>query len=360
MRVRNFALTVALGLAATACVSDDPITAAPNGSNGADSDASVAAVGAPDRPIELGDPNAIQPLDPASLIVDAESIVFDTFDGGSVTLAEADQETIDRLLDAIAPIDAPEYEPGAEADWLASEDVVIGYVDEADNAWAFPVRMLNFHEIVNDQFAGVPVLVSYCPLCGSGVVFDRRLDGQTISFSNTSALHENDMVMVDRETGSYWWQVPGRAVGGEFAGQELEVLPAQTIGWADWLEAHPDTQLLSQLPGRNYARDPFVGYADRVDAGQTPFPVSDEALADGRLSAGTSVVVATIDGETRAWPVSPERQVEDRVGDTDVTVTLDGEVGGTVVRTDDGTPVGTRTSLWFAVVASFPEVTVGS
>ena len=143
-------------------------------------------------------------------------------------LPDASSALIDRLLDAIVPIDDPVYEEASRADeWLKGDDVVVGYFD-AGQAWAYPVRILNFHEIVNDELAGLPALVSYCPLCGSAVVYDRRLDGDVLTFSNTSALYENDLVMVDRQTGTYWWQVPGRGLVGPLAGAELAPLPSFT------------------------------------------------------------------------------------------------------------------------------------
>ena len=106
---------------------------------------------------------------------------------GSVPLDEADAATIDRLLDTIAPIDDPAYEQAAAVDWLEPDDVVIAYVDDDGGAWAFPTRILDRHEIVNDVIGGQPLVVTYCPLCGSGVVYDRRIDGEELRFSNTSA-----------------------------------------------------------------------------------------------------------------------------------------------------------------------------
>jgi hypothetical protein len=219
------------------------------------------------------------------------------------------------------------------------------------------VRILNFHEIVNDQFAEVPVLVSYCPLCGSGVVFDRRLGGEVLSFSNTSALHENDLVMIDRETGSYWWQVPGRALAGPLAAAELEAIASQTTTRREWAQSHPATQVMVRPRLGNYDRDPFVGYQDRVDQGLAPFPVESGALEDERLAPGDRVVVATIDGETRAWPTTPTRSVEDTLAGTTVTVDADGI--GAAVTDSSGNLIATRSSFWFAIVASFPDVTIG-
>ena len=262
-------------------------------------------------------------------------------------LPDASSALIDRLLDAIVPIDDPVYEEASRADeWLKGDDVVVGYFD-AGQAWAYPVRILNFHEIVNDELAGLPALVSYCPLCGSAVVYDRRLDGDVLTFSNTSALYENDLVMVDRAD----WHLlvagararPGGSSGGRRArGRCHRSRPL----WASWREEHPDTLVLARPEGGDYTRDPFIGYAQRVDAGSTPFPVSDEALADDRLSAGTAVVVATIGDETKAWPVAPARSISSTLGPELVEVTTDG-IGGTV-QLPSGGAVPVRVSLWFA------------
>ena len=165
--------------------------------------------------------------------------MFDTFDGGSITLDEANDGDVVRLLDAIPPIDNPAYIDPDTDPWLDDQDLVLGYVDENGQAYAYPHKILNFHEIVNDTLADVPVLISFCPLCRSGVVFDRRLgddlrhDGE-LTFSNTSALFDNDMVMVDRQTSSYWWQVPGRSIVGTLSGAELTVLPSTTTTWDRW------------------------------------------------------------------------------------------------------------------------------
>ena len=142
--------------------------------------------------------------------VPLDEVFFDTFDGGAVPADRIPRpELRARLLDAIPPIDEPVYEDITGAcHWLDPADLVLGYV-AGGQAYAYPFKILNFHEIVNDEIDGVPVLVSYCPLCRSGVVYDRRVAGETLSFGNTSALYESDLVMVDRATGSYWWQGGG-------------------------------------------------------------------------------------------------------------------------------------------------------
>jgi len=214
------AATVLLSMGAAACAADDPAT--------------------PTEPVAVRDPG---PVDPSK-------IVFDTFDGGSIPLTQANAQIIAALRDLIPPIDSPAYESVTDAtDWLPEDDIVLAYTDDTGGEWAYPVRILNFHEIVNDEIAGRPVLISYCPLCASGVVYDRRVDGTELSFSNTSALYQSDLVMVDRETGSYWWQVAGRAIIGDLTDSTLEPLPSSMRRWSDWSAAHPNGSVLSRLPG---------------------------------------------------------------------------------------------------------------
>jgi hypothetical protein len=250
-----------------------------------------------------GDP--LPPLVTTSTIVELADVHFDTFSGGgSVPLSDADEELIDRLRDVIAPIYEPAYEDAeSAAAWLRDGDLVIG-LESGDQAYAYPHRVLNFHEIVNEQIDGVPVLVSYCPLCRSSVVFDRRLGDRTLTFGNTSALYESDMVMFDWETNSYWWQTPGLAIVGDLAGQSLTPLPSQTMTWAQWREIHSETVVLSRPdPGRiQYSRDPFTGLADFLDGGGEPFPISESAK-DGRLPPSETVLGVEIGGEHRVYPV---------------------------------------------------------
>ncbi len=236
--------------------------------------------------------------------VPLEEIHFDTFDGGSVPLSEISESKLLSLRDAIPPLDSPKYDDAAAGDgWLQDDDLVIGY-EGAEGAYAYPIKILNFHEIVNDELDGVPVLVSYCPLCRSGIVYSRVLDGRELSFGNTSALYESDLVMYDRKTFSYWWQVAGRAIVGSLAGQQMEPLPSITTTWAQWRELHPDTRVLSRDTGygRNYQRDPFQGYAGTVNAGRYPFPVSERVM-DGRLAPADEVLGVTLNGASKAYPL---------------------------------------------------------
>lgn len=229
------------------------------------------------EPAGITIPDSVPPVDKSMHIVPLEEIYFDTFQpvNRAVPLSEAPEELIERLRDAIPPIHNPLYENAEQATWLDDEDIVLGYT-AGDQAWAYPVKILNFHEIVNDNLAGQPVLISYCPLCYSGIVFSRVLGDQELLFGNISTLYESDMVMLDYETGSYWWQVAGQAVVGELAGEVLQVLPSRNAAWDEWRETHPGTLVLSRETGfaRDYTRDPFTDIGEMANQGRFVFPVS--------------------------------------------------------------------------------------
>jgi hypothetical protein len=292
--------------------------------------------------------------------VPLSEIVFDTFDGGSVALAESTAELGARLLDAIPPIDRPVYGDASEGEWLDPDDLVLGYVSDGD---AYPIKILNSHEIVNDEIDGVPVLVSYCPLCRSAIVYDRRVDGDLLAFSNTSALHESDLVMVDRETGSYWWQVRGTAIVGPLTGTELKALPSEMATWQDWTERHPDTLVLTRETGftRTYERDSFATYDEFLDSGEFAFPVGEDAR-DDRLPPSELVVAIELGGQVVAYPVDRlGGPIDDVVAGTAVRV-VPHEEGANVFEVENdgslGAAVPARTSFWFAIVGAFPDVTI--
>lgn len=123
------------------------------------------------------------------------------------------------------------------------------------------MNVLNFRELVTDEIGGVPVLITYCPLCFSGVVFDREVDGLVLIFGNTSALYQSDLVMYDHQTGSYWFQVGGEAVMGTLTGARLKILPSTTMEWAGGAASIPAPSCLWGRPRapRNSAKDAMDG-----------------------------------------------------------------------------------------------------
>ena len=166
------------------------------------------------------------------------------------------------LRDGIPALDRPATLPATQADW-SDDERILGVV-VAGQARAYPVAILNWHELVNDTLGGEPILVSFCPLCGTGMVFDRRIGGEARSFGVSGLLYRSDLLMYDRSTESLWSQIAAEAVTGPLLGQRLRMLRAHMDLWGRWRRDHPETTVLSRETGhrRDYARSPYAGYAD--------------------------------------------------------------------------------------------------
>ncbi|WP_435363413.1 DUF3179 domain-containing protein [Haloarchaeobius sp. DYHT-AS-18] len=152
--------------------------------------------------------------------------------------------------DAIPSVDAPEFLPVGEYDGDGSDEVV---VVDGETPRAYPIRYLHYHEIVNTARDGDPIAVTWCPLCGSAVVYDRVVDGRTLTFGVSGKLADDDLVMYDRETESEWKQSLGTAIAGEYEGTDLRVLPAAMLPMARFRERHPDGEVLARPGGQTEA-----------------------------------------------------------------------------------------------------------
>ena len=161
--------------------------------------------------------------------------------------------------DGIPSIDAPRFVPVAESSDLAATEPVIGLVVAGD-ARAYPLRILIRHEIVNDTVGGIPVAVTYCPLCNSAVVFDRRVAGEATEFGTTGKLRNSDLVMYDRATESWWQQFLGEAIVGARTGTRLKVLPARLESWERFAQRFPDGRVLVPKASlwNAYGTNPYV------------------------------------------------------------------------------------------------------
>ena len=169
--------------------------------------------------------------------------------------------------DGIPSIDHPSFVPIGEAHDLAPHEPVIS-VHIGDEARAYPLRIMIWHEIVNDALGGVPIAVTWCPLCNSAVVFDRRVNGRTLSFGTTGKLRNSDLVMYDRETESWWQQFLGESIVGAMLGERLALLPARVESIERFRARFPKGSTLVPPPsGRSYGRNPYAGY----DSSAYPF-----------------------------------------------------------------------------------------
>ncbi|HWQ28797.1 MAG TPA: DUF3179 domain-containing protein, partial [Dehalococcoidia bacterium] len=234
-------------------------------------------------------------------------------------LVTPDVFTVGQTKDGIPAIDAPRFIPPDRAIFLDPREPVIALEVNGD-ARAYPLRILIWHEIVNDTVGGVPVMVTFCPLCNTSIVFERVVDGRTLDFGTTGLLRNSDLVMYDRQTESWWQQITGEALVGEMAGARLEIIPSAIVAWADFVATYPFGMVLSQDTGfdRPYGRNPYVGY-DRVD--QNPFLFEGEP--DPRLLPMERVVTVEMNGETVAYPFSrleANPVVYDTVGGTEIVV----------------------------------------
>lgn len=216
---------------------------------------------------------------------------------------------------------------------LADREPVIALEIEGEIPRAYPIRYLTWHEIVNDTVGGVPVAVTFCPLCNSGITFDRRTAAGTLSFGVSGKLRNSDMIMFDRETESWWQQAIGEAIVGELTGTELETLPSWMESWENFRTRNPDGLVMDQpdFP-RNYGANPYVQY----DSLQRPFLYSGE-LPPYDIPALARVVRV---GD-RAWPLT---RLSDEIEITEAGVTLTWAAGQASALDDanisDGKDVG--------------------
>jgi hypothetical protein len=201
--------------------------------------------------------------------------------------------------DGIPPLDRPAFVETSAADsWLQPQEPVI-VVADVDAARAYPLQILIWHEIVNDTLAGKPIVVTFCPLCHTSLVFERVAGGRALTFGTTGNLRYSDLVMWDRQTESWWQQATGEAIVGELTAARLARVPSLLLSYEVFKRTHPRGMVLSRDGaeaevraktgrGRDYGTNPYVGY-DRADS--PPFLFGDRAL-DGRLPPKALVAVA--------------------------------------------------------------------
>lgn len=177
--------------------------------------------------------------------------------------------------DGIPALEDPEFISAGVADYLDDDDLVIGFVVDGE-ARAYPHDILDWHEIVNDQVGGVNIAVTYCPLTGTGIGWDREIDGEVTTFGVSGLLYNSNLIPYDRRTDSNWSQIRLDCVNGTLRGREVETLPLVETTWQTWKNMYPDTGVLSKNTGysRDYGRYPYGNY--RTSHSYLIFPVANE------------------------------------------------------------------------------------
>jgi len=259
--------------------------------------------------------------------------------------------------DGIPAIDKPDFTSAGLAAFLRDDDAVLGIV-RGGVARAYPIRILNWHEVVNDRFDHEAVVVTFCPLCGTGVAFDGRIDGRALRFGVSGLLYNSDVLLYDRQTQSLWSQLLGQAISGPMKGRRLTMLPLTHTTWADWRRNHPATRVLSTNTGqtRPYARDPYAVYESNEEI---LFPVAFRAAG---YHPKERVLGVRIGERTKAYPFvelgKSDGVVSDRIGDTALTIRFDRNASRATAHTADGEQLPAVVGYWFAWYAFNPKTEV--
>lgn len=222
--------------------------------------------------------------------------------------------------DGIPSIDDPKFVSISDADsWISDQEPIIS-VEYEGEARAYPLQILIWHEIVNDNISGDPLLVTFCPLCYSALVFERKVKGEVLEFGVSGFLRHSDMIMYDRKTETLWQQFTGKAIVGDYVGTTLNQMPSQIISFAQFRENYPDGEVLSRDTGydRNYGANPYTGYDDINNT-----PLFDAGNDDGRLPPMEKVIGVKLEGQKKAYPYSITRKkhvINDEIANTPVLI----------------------------------------
>ena len=250
--------------------------------------------------------------------------------------------------DGIPSIENPKFVTAAAANFMRPTDRVIGITINGESR-AYPINILNWHEIVNDQIQGVPVSVTYCPLCGTGLVYEAKVRGRVLKFGVSGLLYNSDVLLYDRQTETLWSQILSKGINGPMKGQKLTMVPSSQTSWASWLQKQPNTKVLSTDTGfsRDYRRSPYGDYDQNTE---TYFPVSARSKA---YHPKERVLGISVNGQYKAYPFVElgklgTNRIKDNFQGQNLTINFDvanrdGEVLGA-----NGKPLELVNSFWFA------------
>lgn len=261
--------------------------------------------------------------------------------------------------DGIPALSQPKLVRPEQAAYLQPGDRVVGVAFNGQ-ARAYPIPILNWHEIVNDDIDGQRIAVTYCPLCGTAVVFDASIDGEPTDFGVSGLLYNSDVLLYDRATESLWSQILGQAIAGARVGKKLNPIPISHTTWRDWRKKHPDTLVLSDDTGhsRDYSRDPYAGYEQ---SRSTYFAVNNEA--PDNYHPKEVVLGLSVDGVYKAYPfIELDKQGKQRFSDslngTTFNFDWDSDNRSITITDSAGKAVAGVQGFWFAWFAFHPDTEV--
>ena len=260
--------------------------------------------------------------------------------------------------DAIAAINEPKFVAAADAKFLEDDDRVLG-ISRNGVVRAYPIQILDHHEVVNDSFADEAILVSYCPLCNTGMAFSVQADGTQLTFGVSGLLYNSDVLFFDRQTRSLWSQMLAKAVSGPLKGVQMPAVPVSHTTWSEWRTRHPESDVLSRDTGyrRNYGQ---LAYKDYRRGGRLMFPVAEtnRSYKNKELTLGIS-----LGGSSKAYPFrellkAPGNSMPDNIGGESVTIEWSIEDQSARVLNDEGEELASITAYWFAWIAFHPDTEI--
>ncbi len=256
--------------------------------------------------------------------------------------------------DGIPSIDDPKFVTMEKADeWIEDNELVLA-MDYKGVERVYPLQIMVWHEIVNDKIGDDPVLITYCPLCGSGIAYERKINDEEVEFGTSGKLYNSNLVMYDRKTDSYWTQIDGIAIVGPLTNTKLKAISIDTVTWGDWKGAHPNARVLSQDTGysRSYGADPYGNY---YEDSFIWFPVEAE---DDRIHAKTVVFGIEVNGEYKAYreeDLIQDNEITDEINGVNIKVTRSSDGVVTIANLDNGEEIVKERDFWFAWYAFHPD-----
>jgi len=255
--------------------------------------------------------------------------------------------------DCIPSIDRPEFLKPADVDYLDGDDIVLSLTIN-NITRAYPTRILDRHEIVNDYFGDTPVAVTYCPLCGSGLAFVRVLDGKDVELGVSGLLHNNDLIMYDRRTQSLWQQISGTAIAGPRRGSTLQSLPVTMNLWEEWKALNPQAEVLALPASQQHYRK--KAYGDYDSSGRLLFPVTarDARLHVKKVVYGVEIGEQSIAVEDQWLKNNGSWQYEINGKALRLEMNDAGGVTGSLA----GEPIPVHRMYWFAWFSFHPDTSL--
>ena len=289
----------------------------------------------------------------------ALAVLVSGFDFSRHSIPIEDIESGGPGKDGIPALHNPRFVGAAQAGFLLDADRVLG-LSRGGEAKAYPLRILNWHELVNDELGGLPVLITYCPLCGTGMAFDPVLKGKRYTFGVSGLLYNSDVLMYDLQTESLWSQIKREAVTGPMTGTRLQPVFLVHTTWGEWRREHPDTKVLSDRTGydRDYERDPYAEYRRSrglwfaVQKSSAHFHPKEWVLGVVIGGAAKAYAFSDLTGQPSVFT--------DRVKEVPIQVHFHSESRNAFVTDMQGEPIPSVVGFWFAWYAFYPETMIYS